>query len=319
MRVIDSHTEGEPTRLVLEGAPDLGAGDLAAQAARLAAEHDGFRRRVLLEPRGHAAMVGALLARPAEAGSAAAAIYFNPVGALGMCGHATIGLAATLAYLGRIEAGVHRIETPAGAVSATLHPFTDPAAHRVSVENVESRRHAKDVAVAVEGLGLMRGDVAYGGNWFFLCADAPAPIEPAAISELTRAAMALRDALRRAGVTGEGGAEIDHIEFFGPADPARADSRNFVLCPGTAYDRSPCGTGTSAKLACLAADSRLTAGALWRQESVTGGLYQASWREGAGGGVIPTITGRAFISAETSLVFPPSDPFLDGIGASDGA
>lgn len=306
MQVIDSHTEGEPTRLILSGGPDLGQGSIAERAARLARDHAGFCRAVLLEPRGHDAMVGALLLPPSEPDCAAGVIYFNPEGNLGMCGHATIGTTVTLAHLGRIGPGRHRLETPVGVVTVDLH---DP--NLVSLENVESYRHLRAVAVDVPGLGIVTGDVAWGGNWFFLSADAPCALDFDAIPRLTDAAIRVRAALAAQGITGKGGAYIDHIEFFGPSP--RADARNFVLCPGTAYDRSPCGTGSSAKLACLVADGKLAPGQEWVQESIIGSTYRLRHAPGRAGGVVPTVTGRAWVTGETTLLFDPTDPYAGGI------
>lgn len=309
VRVIDSHTEGEPTRTVVAGGPDLGAGSLAERAARFDERHGAFRDAVLREPRGHDAVVGALLLEPDDAAADAAVIYFNTAGLLGMCGHATIGLAVTLAHMGRASAGALRFETPAGPVTAALE-----GGGRVRVQNVPSYRLTKDVALDVPGLGRVVGDVAWGGNWFFLVEGAPAPLTLAHVAELTDAAWRVRRALEAAGVTGADGAAIDHIEFSGPPESAKADARNFVLCPGGAYDRSPCGTGTSAKLACLIADGALAEGAPWVQESVIGSLYEGSAvRAETHGAVSPSIAGRAFVCAEATLLFAPDDPYATGI------
>jgi 4-hydroxyproline epimerase len=307
VRVIDSHTGGEPTRVVVTGGPDLGRGPLAERLERFARDHDAFRAAVVNEPRGSDVVVGALLCEAADPSCAAGVIFFNNVGVLGMCGHGTIGLVATLAHLGRLRPGAHRIDTPVGVVTATLHETGD-----VSVANVPSRRTRKDVAVDVEGLGRVTGDVAWGGNWFFLVEKHGQILELRNVETLTRAAWAIRQALARQGVTGEGGAEIDHVEFFAPSPTPGVDSRNFTLCPGKAYDRSPCGTGTSAKLACLVADGKLKEGQVWRQESIVGSVFEGSARI-VDGVVHPTIRGSAFITAEATLLFDPRDPLAGGI------
>jgi 4-hydroxyproline epimerase len=309
MRVIDSHTAGEPTRIVIEGGPDLGSGSLSERAARLEAEYMDFCASVVLEPRGHDAIIGALLVPPSRDDCVAAVIFFNNLQNLGMCGHATIGLAVTLAHLGRIGPGRHRFETPVGVVEVLLHDD----ANTVSVVNVESYRLHKDVAVEVDGHGRFTGDVAYGGNWFFLVKDSPIELTADNIRPLTDLTQKIRSALEEAGITGTDGAWIDHIELFGPPVEASANSRNFVLCPGGAYDRSPCGTGCSAKLACLAGDGILTAGQEWVQESVIGSTYRISYQPGTNGGVVPTITGQAFVTAEANLIFDPADPYSNGI------
>ncbi|CTQ65779.1 4-hydroxyproline epimerase [Roseibium alexandrii] len=308
MRVIDSHTAGEPTRLVVEGGPDLGSGSLIEKAARLEAEHMDFCASVVLEPRGHDAIIGALLLPPSQPDYAAAVIYFNNLQNLGMCGHATIGLAVTLAHMGRIEPGGHKFETPVGIVEVDLQD-----ANTVSVVNVESYRLHKGISVDVPGQGKITGDVAWGGNWFFLVKDSPIELTLDNVPALTAYTKAIRQALENGGVTGTGGAWIDHIELFGPPKDPAAQSRNFVLCPGGAYDRSPCGTGCSAKLACLAEDGLLAPGKDWIQESVIGSTYRISYQPGTGKGVIPTITGQAFVTSDANLIFNPADPYCLGI------
>lgn len=308
VRVIDSHTGGQPTRVIVEGGPDLGAGPLAERLARFRAGHDRYRTMSVLEPKCSDAMVGALLCEPHDPSCTAGVIFFNTSGYLGMCGHGTIGLAATLAWLGRLEPGPHRIDTPVGPIELDL---LGPDAARF--ENVESYRLHADLTVDVPGLGRVTGDVAWGGNWFFLTDAAPVPLERENIPALTAAARAIRLALAAAGMTGTGGADIDHVEFFGPCAAEGADSRNFVLCPGGAYDRSPCGTGTSAKLACLAETGALAPGEVWVQESIIGSRFEARYRPAPGGGVIPSIAGTAHVYADTRLVVQDTDPFRWGI------
>jgi proline racemase len=308
--VIDSHTGGEPTRVIVEGFPDLGAGPLAERLERFRRHFDAWRSAVACEPRGSDTMVGALLLAPVAADACAGVIFFNNVGFLGMCGHGSIGLVRTLQHLGRIGIGRHRLETPVGTVGAELH-----AGGHVSIDNVESYRHARGLTVDVPGYGRARGDVAWGGNWFFITEESPIPLEFARHRALTAYAEALRLALERAGVTGADGAEIDHIELNGPSPAAGVDARNFVLCPGLAYDRSPCGTGTSAKLACLAADGKLAPGVIWRQAGILGSVFEAQYAPGARG-VLPRITGSAHVIAESHLVVADDDPFAWGIGAT---
>jgi 4-hydroxyproline epimerase len=310
IRVIDSHTAGEPTRVVISGGPSLGRGTVAERLQRFAAKHDGFRSAVVNEPRGSDVMVGALLVKPSNPECATGVIFFNNVGYLGMCGHGTIGVVATLAHLKRIEPGEHHIETPVGVVRATLR-----GDGRVTVENVDSYRHRKGVSVEVPGFGTVTGEIAWGGNWFFLVERAPLELTLNNRDALTEYTWAIRCALRDQGITGAAGEEIDHVELFVPASSEHADSRNFVLCPGKAYDRSPCGTGTSAKLACLAADGKLAPGQTWRQEGILGTTFEGSYRlrNGSAGAVIPSITGSAFITSESKLILQPGDPFPAGI------
>jgi 4-hydroxyproline epimerase len=307
MRVIDSHTEGEPTRIIVEGGPDLGRGSLAERRAIFARDFDHIRSFAVNEPRGHDAVVGGLLCKPVDPACSAGIIFFNNVGVIGMCGHGTIGLAVTLAHLGRIGPGVHRVETPVGVVSFELL-----SRNHARITNVESYRLRKAVSVDVPGLGRVTGDVAWGGNWFFLTENAPCALVAANIPRLTSAALAMQEALLAAGIGGEG-APVDHIEIFGPPGTPGGDSRSFVLCPGGAYDRSPCGTGTSAKLACLAADGKLAPGKTWVQESIIGSRFEASYQPAANGRVAPSISGRAYVTGEAVLLRDADDPFADGI------
>ena len=307
IQVVDSHTGGEPTRVVIAGGPDLGGGTMVDRRDLLRNECDAVRRAVLCEPRGSDVLVGALLCPPTDPSCAAGVIFFNNVGYLGMCGHGTIGVVVTLGRLGRIAAGRHWLETPVGVV-----PVQYDGRNSVTLDNVPSYRHAANVRVSVAGLGEVIGDVAWGGNWFFLVRDHHETLELQNVARLTAVTESIRAALKTGGVTGADGAEIDHIELFGAPHDAQNNSRNFVLCPGGAYDRSPCGTGTSAKLACLAADGKLAPGETWRQESIVGSVFTGSYRTD-GDRVIPTICGEAFVTAEATLLIDESDPFAWGI------
>jgi proline racemase len=302
IQVIDSHTGGEPTRLVIAGGPDLGHGPLSERVGRFEAQFDQFRSAIIGEPRASDVFVGALLCEPHDPGCQFGVIFFNNVGCLGMCGHGTIGLIVSLAHLGRINAGVVRIDTPVGPIAAELHGDGS-----VSVNNVPSYRQHAGVEIQVPGVGAVRGDVAWGGNWFFLVENHGQSIELTNVDALTDYAWRVRRA-----VNAQGFPEVDHVELFGPSTTPGVDSRNFVLCPGKAYDRSPCGTGTSAKLACLAADGKLAAGAEWRQESIVGSGFTAKYHV-EGEKIIPTITGIANVMAEATLILDPKDLFVWGI------
>ena len=299
---IDSHTAGEPTRIILGDLPDLGTGSLAERCRRFRDEHDDYRRLVVNEPRGSDILVGGLLVEPHEPGCAAGVIFFNNVGVLNMCGHGTIGLMVTLAHLGRIGPGVHHIDTPAGVVTAHLHDR-----HRASITNVPSYRFAKSVPLDVPGYGRVTGDIAWGGNWFFLVSDHRERIERANVERLTEVSRLIRRELEARSITGADNAEIDHIELLGPPGSPENHGRNFVLCPGLAYDRSPCGTGTSAKLACLAADGKLRPGELWRQESVLGTVFEGRYEPIDATSIRPMITGSAFVTAEGNLIVDGCD------------
>jgi 4-hydroxyproline epimerase len=299
LKVIDSHTGGEPTRVIVEGGPDLGRGPLVERRTRLQKEFDRYRSAAVNEPRGSDVIVGAILVEPVDPKSSAGVIFFNNVGTIGMCGHGTIGLIVTLAHMGRIKAGAHRIETPVGTVTATLEPHGE-----VTVQNVPSWRSHKAVSIEVDNR-VVKGDIAWGGNWFFLVEQKLGEIE-----ELTDQAWRIRQALNA-----QGHPDVDHVELFGSPKAKGASARSFVLCPGKAYDRSPCGTGTSAKLSCLAADGKLAEGAPWVQESIIGSTFSASyqWLDRAAGRIVPSITGTAFVNAESTLLLDPRDPFCWGI------
>jgi len=307
IQVIDSHTGGEPTRVVVAGGPDLGRGSFAERRAMFRDRFDDFRSAVVNEPRGSDVIVGALLCEPTDPTCAAGVIFFNNVGVLHMCGHGTIGVGVTLGHMGTIKAGRHKLETSCGVV-----PFEFDGANTVTLENVPSYRSAAKVPVEVEGHGRVAGDIAWGGNWFFLVGDHGQPLELRNVDRLTDFTWRIRQALERNRITGADGGEIDHIELFGPPQNPANHCRNFVLCPGKAYDRSPCGTGTSAKLACLAADGKLREGEVWRQESILGSVFQGSYRT-AGDKIVPRVTGTAYITAEATLIRDPRDPFFSGI------
>ncbi len=305
IQIIDSHTGGEPTRVVIAGGPDLGGGSVADRQKVFREQQDRFRSAVVNEPRGSDVLVGALLVEPVDRSCAAGVIFFNNVGPLQMCGHGTIGLVVTLAHLGRIQPGEHRIETCVGVVTAALHPDGS-----VSVTNVPSYRQTKAATVEVPGHGPVRGDVAWGGNWFYLVEDHGLQIDLARVEKLTDFSWRVRQA-----VNAQGYPDIDHVELFGPPRNPGGHSRNFVLCPGKAYDRSPCGTGTSAKLACLAADGKLREGEPWVQESILGSAFTGRfrWEDRAAGRILPTITGTAHVNAEATLLLDERDPFCWGI------
>lgn len=309
IEVVDSHTGGEPTRVVISGVPDLGGGTLAEMRERFRNRFDAYRSAIVNEPRGYDAMVGALLCPPKDPSCVAGVIFFNNVGYLNMCGHGTIGLVVTLAYKGLIGPGLHKIETPAGIITAHLDDKD-----WVTIRNVPSYRLRAGVSVDVPGTGRVTGDVAWGGNWFFLVPSSPIELKAANIEELTSYTWRIRRALRENGITGKDGQEIDHIELFGPPERSDANAKNFVLCPGRAYDRSPCGTGTSAKLACMVADGSFSPGDLWRQESIIGSLFEGRV-EISGTEIYPLIKGTAHVNADSKLVLDERDPFCWGIPA----
>ncbi len=305
IRIVDSHTGGEPTRTVIGGFPDLGDGTMAERSEVFKNDYDELRSAIVREPRGHDAIVGALLSQPVDESCVAGVIFFNNVGFLKMCGHGTIGLVKTLEYLGKIDIGKHRIETPVGIIEAELD-----SEGFVTIENVPSYRYKKDVKIEVENYGQVKGDIAWGGNWFFLIEEHKFELTLESLEELTNFTSNVRESLNENNITGENGQEIDHIEIFSPT--MNADSKNFVLCPGREYDRSPCGTGTSAKLACLYEDGKLKEGEIWKQESIIGSSFEGQVKI-VDGKIIPIIKGSAYITAESELILDENDPFCFGI------
>jgi len=307
IRVIYSHTGGEPTRLVLDGGPELGVGPLSDRLQRFRDSFDVYRSAIVIEPRGSEPLVGALLVKPHLADCDFGVIFFNNVGYLGMCGHGTMGLIASLVHANELGAGAVRIDTPVGAVECELQEDG-----RISVANVVSFRTARRITVNVPGIGPVIGDVAWGGNWFLLISEHEQRIDLKHIDALTDFTWRVRTA-----INGQGYPLVDHVELFSSSVRPGADSRNFVLCPGKAYDRSPCGTGTCAKLACLAADGKLAEGETWVQESVIGSTFMGRyrWRDRAKGEIVPTITGTAHVTGDAVLRLDPADPFCWGIRA----
>ena len=305
IQVVDSHTAGEPTRVVIDGGPDLGQGTMKDRLDRFRESYDHFRKAIVCEPRGSDVLVGALLCDAPDGDCDAGVIFFNNVGYLGMCGHGMIGAVKTLRHLKQHQPRHYRIATPVGTVQVQTNDDDS-----VAIENVASYRKAKDVEVIVDGLGKIVGDVAWGGNWFYLVRQPQQQLCQSRLPELQQTAAAIRTAINDNGFP-----DVDHIEFFGPPPNTDADSQNFVLCPGLEYDRSPCGTGTSAKLACLAADGALEPNQVWIQAGILGTHFKASyqWDDQSQQRITPTITGTACITAEAKLLIHDDDPFAWGI------
>ena len=306
-RVIDSHTGGEPTRTIVD--LDLPMEGLAMDLRldKIRANFDRYRQAIVREPRGSEIMVGAHLMPPIDPNHHASVVFFNNVGYLGMCGHGMIGVIETLRFLGRIETGLIQVETVAGLVEAELLPDRS-----VRIQNVPSYRLEKDWQVRTETYGAIRVDIAYGGNWFALAKVEQMDRGETDLAELVRIANEIMFACQK------DFPQVDHVELFGAPKSPGADSRNFVLCPGGMYDRSPCGTGTSAKLACLALDGELLPGANWVQESIVGSTFLASylWSDSRPQMIIPSIQGRAFINGDVQVIISEEDPYAWGFGGT---
>lgn len=309
IRVIDSHTEGEPTRVIISGVAEPAGDSMSEKREDFAKNLDWVRSAVVCEPRGHDAMVGVMLCEPVEPDCVVGLIFFNNVDVLNGCLHATMGAAVTLMHQGKVSAGTHRLDTPTGVVTVDV---SDEGS--VTVENVRSYRDQAEVKLTLPRYGEVTGEIAWGGNWFFLTEVLDGmELDLANVDELTGFTWSIRQQLEADGIKGADGGEIDHVELFGPPANDSADGKNFVLCPGKAYDRSPCGTGTSAKLACLHAEGRLKEGEVWRQAGILDSVFSGEIKEATEGGVIPIVRGRAFITGEAELLIHPSDPFAFGI------
>jgi proline racemase len=309
---VDSHTAGEPTRVIVDGWPRPAGATMQERRESLRRDADHLRRAVVCEPRGHAAIVGALLTPAVNPDSAAGIVFFNNETYLGMCGHGLIGVVRTLAHLGRLGPGTSRFDTPVGTVAAELHDDGS-----VSFANVPAFCERRDVRLDVPGYGMVTGDIAFGGNWFFITHLANEPIGLDRVEPLTRATRAIQRALDDAGLRrmGQGATtagDVDHIEISGPPSRADADARNFVLCSGGEYDRSPCGTGTCAVMAARHARGELALEQRWHQESVTGSMFTGWLTRRDDGALIPHIQGSAFITGEGTLHLDAADPFRFG-------
>lgn len=327
LQAVDSHTAGEPTRIVTGGLPPVAGATMAERRAALQRDHDELRRALVLEPRGHDAIVLALLQPPCAPGAHLGVVFANDVGYLGMCGHGAIGVATVAVATGMVPAVEPVTEvvldTPAGVVPCRV-AVVGGRPRSVTITNVPSFLFRQRVVVPVHGFGKVAADVAWGGNWFaFVEADQLGlVVERSHVPVLLQAAVAIREALVREGVRGrhpEHAAEaiIDHVKLFAPLDGAEPGARALTLCPGAAWDRSPCGTGTSAKLAVLHAKGELEPGRWFRSESVLGTAFRARIvRTATVGGlpaVVPEIEGSAWITGFPTFVLDPDDPCRFGI------
>jgi len=307
IRVIDSHTGGEPTRTIVSDVPLVGS-SVAERLTDMQNRFDDLRKALIHEPRGSEVMVGALLLPPIDSRNTAGVIFFNNVGYLGMCGHGTIGVVETLRWLGKLQPGVHVLETCVGEVQVLLHED-----RRVTLDNVPSYRIAKDLPVTLSSGETLLADIAYGGNHFALVDISHTDSMSRGPNILIQLSTEILQLVRHSYP------DVDHVELFDRPSSPKWNSRSFVLCPGGQYDRSPCGTGTSAKLACLAADDKLSPGEIWHQESYIGSVFEASyqWVDKVSKSIRPSITSRAFVNGDLQIIVDPEDPFCWGIPTSE--
>lgn len=327
IQAVDSHTAAEPTRVITGGLPMIRGATMADKRDELKRLHDPIRRSLVLEPRGHDAIILAYLLPPTHDDADLGVVFANDAGYLGMCGHGAIGLATTAVAMGLVAAVEPvteiTLDTPVGLIKCRV-AVEGGRPKSVTITNVPSFLYRQRVVVDVHGFGKVAADIAYGGNWFaFVEADQLGlMVEKAHLPVLMQAAIAIREALVRDGVRGvhpDSGEEevIDHVKLFVPLDGEHHGARALTLCPGTAYDRSPCGTGTSAKLAVLHAKGELKTGEQFDSESVLGTRFAArvvaETTVGEFPAIVPEITGSAWITSFATFVIDPDDPCRHGI------
>ncbi|MFW6692287.1 proline racemase family protein [Streptomyces sp. MAR4 CNX-425] len=322
---VDSHTEGMPTRVVTGGVGVVPGATMAERRAYFAEHLDDVRRLLVNEPRGHAAMSGAILQPPTRPDADYGVLYIEVSGLLPMCGHGTIGVATVLVETGMVPVTEPvtrvRLDTPAGPVTAEV-AVSGGRAESVTFRNVPSFALELDAAVEVPGLGRVTYDMAYGGNFYaILPADSLgipfAKAEKQRMLDVGLAIMAAVNEQRRPVHPADPGiAGCKHVQLTAPPAGGGADARNaMVIHPGW-FDRSPCGTGTSARMAQLYARGELALGADFVNESLLGTLFTGRLEEEtAVGGVraqIPAVTGRAWITGMGQYLLDPEDPFPAG-------
>jgi proline racemase len=327
LQAVDSHTAGEPTRIVTGGLPPVAGATMAEKRAALRIRHDALRRALVHEPRGHDAIVVAYLVPPCHPDAHAGVVFCNDVGYLGMCGHGAIGVATVLVGMGMVPAQEPEtrvvLDTPAGLVPCRV-AVSNGRARAVTITNVPSFQFRQRAIAAVPGFGKVAADIAWGGNWFAFveAAQLGLHVDKAHLPQLLPAAIAVREALAANGVRGvhpESGEEqlVDHVKLFDALEGPTPGARAMTLCPGTAYDRSPCGTGTSAKLAVLHSKGELGVGEWFTSESVIGTRFRAriaaTTQVGQFAAIVPEIEGAAYVTGLQTFVLDPEDPCVHGL------
>jgi proline racemase len=321
---VDSHTEGMPTRVVTGGIGVIPGATMNERRLHFIEHLDHIRKLLVNEPRGHAAMSGAILQPPTRPDADYGVLFIEVSGCLPMCGHGTIGVATVLVETGMVDVvepvTVVRLDTPAGLVVATV-AVRDGHAESVTIENVPAYCERLDEVLVVPGLGDVPYSLAFGGNFYAMVDldDIGLPFDRAAGPRILDAGLRIMDAINSQAPPRH--PEIDgvdhchHVEFIAPGSDAAHSRHAMAIHPGW-FDRSPCGTGTSARMAELWARGELALGADFVNESFIGSSFTGRLvRETTVAGipaVIPTVTGRAWITAIGQYVLDPTDPFPEG-------
>ncbi len=324
LHAVDSHTEGMPTRVVVGGVGVIPGATMAERRLHFVAEMDDLRTLLMCEPRGHSAMSGAILQPPTRPDCDWGVLYIEVSGCLPMCGHGTIGVATVLVETGMVEVvepvTTIRLDTPAGLVVVDV-AVQDGAARSVTLTNVPSFSVALDRSVDVPGLGRVDYDLAFGGN-FYAMVDLERlhlPFDRAFQQPILQAGLDIMDAINLADrpvhPEDPGIAGCHHVALIAPGSTAAHSRHAMAIHPGW-FDRSPCGTGTSARMAQLHARGELPLGQDFVNESFIGtrfvGRLVAEATVGGVPAVVPTITGRAWVTGTAQYTLDPTDPFPAG-------
>jgi proline racemase len=321
---VDSHTEGMPTRVITGGVGVIPGATMAERRLHFLAHMDDIRTLLMYEPRGHSAMSGAILQPPARPDADWGVVYIEVSGCLPMCGHGTIGVATVLVETGMVPVTepvtTIRLDTPAGLVEARV-AVTDGVAKSVTIRNVPPFSVGLDRTVRVPGIGDVRYDLAYGGNFYAVVPieRVGLPFERSAGQQILAAGLATMAAINETdppvhptdpGITG-----CHHVQFVAPGSDATLSRHAMAIHPGW-FDRSPCGTGTSARMAQLDARGELDLDQEFVNESFIGTRFvgRLVGRTTVGGlpAVVPEITGRAWITGTAQYLLDPDDPFPRG-------
>lgn len=321
---IDAHTCGNPVRLVAGGGPQLDGATMMERRAHFLAEYDWIRTGLMFEPRGHDAMSGSILYPPTRPDCDVAILFIETSGCLPMCGHGTIGTVTVMIEHGLVRPkvpGLLKLDTPAGLVEARYEMQGDKVTH-VRIRNVASYLHATDLSVEVPGLGELRFDVAYGGNFYAIVEPQPTfrDMEDLSTGDIQRLSPLIRrlvnekyEIVHRDNPAIKG---LSHVQWTGKPRHPQAHARNAVFYGDRGIDRSPCGTGTSARMAQLAARGDLKEGQDFVHESIIGSLFhgrvEALTTVGGAPGIIPSIQGEAWVTGLNTIFLYDEEPYTKG-------